>query len=240
MAVPSEKVGIPATWEQRDAIEHARAIDEQIDRWGSNVAVSTSPVTLTFEQLEQLISVNATGGARTLNLPDATKVPGKKATFTKTDTSTNVITLDGFNVQTINGAATYTGLRKQYDSVTLTSNGTNWAITNEKRFPFVSADQAVASAGTFTLTHGLGVIPSSIEVWLRCVTGEFNYTAGQVVRLDGVSQAANHGLSLIASTTSIVGRYGSDATPLDHLDATTGASVALTNANWSVFIVAYA
>jgi len=73
--------------------------------------------------------VNATSGAVTLTLPTAV---GNGASFIikKTDSSANIVTIDGASSETIDGDLTYK-LYDQYNYVEIVSNGTNWVVTNE-------------------------------------------------------------------------------------------------------------
>lgn len=69
---------------------------------------------------------DATSNAITVNLPTAV---GNAAMITvkKTDSGTNTVTVDGFSTQTIDGSATAV-ISKQYVSITLVSDGSNWSI----------------------------------------------------------------------------------------------------------------
>ena len=73
--------------------------------------------------------VNATSGAVTITLPTAVN---NNASFIikKTDSSANVVTIDGASSETIDGDLTYK-LNDQYNYVEIVSNGTNWVVTNE-------------------------------------------------------------------------------------------------------------
>ena len=72
------------------------------------------------------IEVDATGGARTIALPDldATK-NGFTVTVIKTDSSGNSVTIDGNGSDTINGAATY-ALKARWEAAILKWTGTAW------------------------------------------------------------------------------------------------------------------
>lgn len=55
---------------------------------------------------DEVLQVATAGGAVTLDLPPAKDVLGRRFTFWKADASANNLTLDGFDTETINGAAT--------------------------------------------------------------------------------------------------------------------------------------
>lgn len=75
--------------------------------------------------------INAASGAITVTLPTAVD---NNACFIikKTDSSTNVVTVDASSSETIDGDLTYK-LNDQYNYVEIVSNGTNWVVTNEFR-----------------------------------------------------------------------------------------------------------
>jgi hypothetical protein len=73
-----------------------------------------------------LLNCDCTSGAITVTLPRAIK--GHTISIRKTDSSANTLTIDGFSIDTINGASTNV-LSTQYDSLTLVFDGTSeWAI----------------------------------------------------------------------------------------------------------------
>ena len=77
---------------------------------------------------EDVILVNATGGAVTVTLPAAGQYSGLQFIIKKTDASANAVTIDGSGAETIDGAATQV-LTVQYQSITVVSDGTGWQIT---------------------------------------------------------------------------------------------------------------
>jgi hypothetical protein len=75
-----------------------------------------------------LVYMNATGAAKTFELPDATIVGrGYKIRIGKQDASGNTVTVSGYTGQTINGAASVV-LATQYKYVEVMSDGGNWGI----------------------------------------------------------------------------------------------------------------
>lgn len=106
-----------------------------------------------------------------------------------------------------------------------------------------SGNQTITSAGTITLTHGLGRMPRIVELWLKCITAEFNYAIGDEVYVTAETGSAgnnNRGISMKRSTSSLIIRYGSDANVFFLPDATTGIGSNLTNANWALIVEAWA
>ena len=64
----------------------------------------------------------------TLGLPTAIGNAGKYYCLYKSDINSNLITVDAYEDETINGQLTYTGLNYQYAFVILKSNGVEWVI----------------------------------------------------------------------------------------------------------------
>lgn len=83
--------------------------------------------TYTTTNADGVISVDATSASFTVTLVTAVGNSGLTQTFKKIN-ATNVVTIDANSTQTIDGVLTI-GLSRQWESVTLVSNGTNWLIT---------------------------------------------------------------------------------------------------------------
>lgn len=91
--------------------------------------------TFTASQFQELYLCDATSGAITANLPAAAACKGKVFTFTKTDSSSNAITIDPNSTETIFGLGDTTGsttfkLPRLSNSVTIVSTGVGWRIVN--------------------------------------------------------------------------------------------------------------
>ncbi len=107
---------------------------------------------------------------------------------------------------------------------------------------YVSPPITVTAGGTFTLTHGLGSIPALITAYAICTVADAGYAVGdRIYNLEGSrfiylnTASAGFGISLAATSTSIVGRFGSYA-PLSALHKANGVSVALTNTSWELHV----
>jgi hypothetical protein len=88
--------------------------------------VSTTPHNEAGTSGEIILLVNATGGARTVNLPTAVGNTAK-ITIKKIDSSSNIVTVDGSTTETIDGDLTKDILFKD-SSITLINNNSNWFI----------------------------------------------------------------------------------------------------------------
>lgn len=90
-------------------------------------AIRSEAATYTAVLTDATILMDATGGARTVNLPTAASSRGVRYNIKKTDASGNAVTVDGNASETIDGATTF-ALTVQYQSVTVQSDGTGWQI----------------------------------------------------------------------------------------------------------------
>lgn len=85
----------------------------------STTTAQTSTVTVALASQNKLIPVDCSGGAVTVNLPQgSTLADGYEVEVIKTDHSTNLVTIDGYSTETINGALTQT-LWQSYQLATL-------------------------------------------------------------------------------------------------------------------------
>ena len=76
---------------------------------------------------DELIVVNATGGAVTVTLPAAASSNGRQIRVKKTDSSANSVTVDGNGAETIDGSANVQ-LLAQHEVVLLVCDGTEWWV----------------------------------------------------------------------------------------------------------------
>jgi hypothetical protein len=85
----------------------------------ANYTVSTA------DGADQLILVDASGGARTMTLYTAVGNAGKKVTIIKADASANLATIQAASGETIIGQSSIS-LDTQYYPVIIVSDGANW------------------------------------------------------------------------------------------------------------------
>ena len=96
---------------------------------GGSLAVPITSVsaTTTLNGTHYTVKVDASGGARTINLPAASGCSDRVYTIKKIDSSGNAVTVDGNASETIDGATTYS-LATQWKYVMIQSDGTNWMV----------------------------------------------------------------------------------------------------------------
>jgi hypothetical protein len=90
-------------------------------------AVVSKTAAYTLSSTDSIVLGNATAGAFTLTLPDATTCQGRRYMLKKTDSSANVVTVGATNSQTIDGTTTR-ALSTQYANIDVVSDGSNWQI----------------------------------------------------------------------------------------------------------------
>jgi hypothetical protein len=126
---------------------------------GLKVAVTGSKTgTYSAAATDYLIPCNASGGGFTVNLPAASGNTGLTFLIKKTDSTLNIVTIDGNASETIDGSTTTT-LNTQNESVLITCDGSNWLI-QERCIP------QIWTTYTPTVT-GAGTISSSNTQWSR-------------------------------------------------------------------------
>lgn len=125
-------------------------------------------------------------------------------------------------------------------SVQLTKLGFTLPFTKE----YVSAEQTITSGGLLTLPHGLGAVPKLVTGELVCKVDQAGFVAGNVIGAQiwwfPNSGFDDKGITFVRTPTSLIGRYGSNATPFAANNFNTGAGVDLVNANWRLVIRAWA
>lgn len=139
-------------------------------RYPNQLILPSQTAAYNLEVRDQIIPLNATGGAFSHFLPSAVYTRGQTFTFIKTDSSNNAITLDGFGAETIGGATTKF-LRSQYESWQLLSDGTNYQIISHR----ASTDWNSTLAWTFT---GLGTVTNNSVFTRRA--GDTMFVKGSV------------------------------------------------------------
>lgn len=96
-----------------------------------------------------------------------------------------------------------------------------------------SSDQTITAAGALTLAHGLGVAPTLVQLQLKCITAELNYSVGDLVEIgSGVVNGTDRSISVVADATNINIRFGASLPSVPN--KTTGAGSTITAANWKL------
>lgn len=143
---------------------NSAGVEKQLDSSASFSAVTKNTTATLATSGEEIVLANASGGAFTLNLPAASGNSGLLYKIIKTDSSTNIVTIDPNGAETINGASTTT-LNTQYEEVEIVCDGSNWTVLNRK---------ATTGWSSYSLTIGgtgsaptKGTIVRDIAQWRR-------------------------------------------------------------------------
>ena len=100
---------------------------ELADKKGVLRSVTTETASTTLDSTDDVVLVDASGGAITITLPAAATDTGREYTIKKIDTSANAVTVDGNGSETIDNATTAV-LGRPYDAIQIVSDGTEWWI----------------------------------------------------------------------------------------------------------------
>jgi hypothetical protein len=83
--------------------------------------------TTTLDETHRRVTVDATSGAVSINLPAVSGITGRVYDIIKIDSSGNAVTVDGNSSETINGATTFV-LSDRYDKVQVSAGASEWHI----------------------------------------------------------------------------------------------------------------
>jgi len=107
---------------------------------------------------------------------------------------------------------------------------------------YTSALQAITTAGSLTLAHGLGARPQMVMAELECLTAQGNYSIGDKICFPvsqyWVDSASNvYGVFCFPDSTNLNIRFGAASIAL--MNKTTGGTFGITNANWNIRFYAW-
>lgn len=91
------------------------------------VKLSATSNNKTLGAADYFEEVNVASGNRNITLPSAVGIAGRVYKIKKTDSSSNTVTINTSLTQTIDGLTEYI-LTKQWEGISVISNGTNWLI----------------------------------------------------------------------------------------------------------------
>lgn len=109
---------------------------------------------------------------------------------------------------------------------------------------FESSEQTITSAGQLVLAHGLSAVPSLVQIYLKCVETDGNYSVDDLLLVgnhhsaDGASSSGK-GVSVVPDSTNITIRFGLHPTVFDLLNKTTGGVFGATNTKWRLIVRAW-
>lgn len=117
------------------------------------LVVQSKSATFTALTTEDVYLIDSSSGAVTANLPTAIGNTGKVFKFKKTDSGSNLITIDANSSQTIDGALTR-NIVVQYQSIEIISDGTNWIVSHYDAAKVYLKDEKSSGVAGGTFTSG--------------------------------------------------------------------------------------
>lgn len=145
---------------------------------------------------------------------------------------------------TIDGAATL--VLTQNQGAIIYSNGTNYFTmrgTGPTVFTksFTSAAQTPAVNTTYTLAHSLGATPKLVLAYIKCTTGEINWSVGDEIWIPvGVgSSSGPYGLTVKRDSTNVIVKT-CDGSFIGIYNNSSGVVTTITLGSWELYILAYA
>lgn len=155
------------------------------------------------------IDVDASGANRTITLPSAaTLTSGFTYIIRKLDSSNNTVIVDPNSTQTIDGVTTYT-LTKQYETLTIVSNGTNWDIWSAYNNQLYVAQTATFTVGprdtVISVSTAAGAVtanlPTAVGIAGREITIKKTTNDANFLTLDGSGSETIEGVSTYIITS---------------------------------------
>ena len=143
---------------------------------GFGEAVVSKSANYTATSADSVILCNAAGGVFTIALPTAAGIAGRIYTLKKTDTTTNVVTVDGSGSETIDGAIV-APLWAPGQVLVIVSDGTNWQI--------LSGGEVSAVSGT-AINMTTQTTPTTMSPVLSVLAGEPLVAAEYEFEIGGV------------------------------------------------------
>lgn len=201
-----------------DSLSNLGQRDIHWEVWPDNQGVPAPVLTGPFENVtnvtgaytalagDSIIRAATAGGAFTITLPAAAGLTGKVYTITKTDSSSNLLTVDGNASETI-GTVANTKLHAQGETIRIVSNGASWDwISSPFREEHVKL--AAPSVGTCAISTQSGSwIPSAPT---SAGTGQCSatipsgiFSAGLTCTCSGTTAGQVYCRALVGSQTSV-------------------------------------
>ena len=109
------------------------ALEDFVARTSDNIdylmkpSVVTVTSNFTASDINSVVLVDATSGAKTITVPTASSMNGKQLKFKKIDASANAVTISASGSEKIDGASTKS-LATQNKYTAIVSDGSNWHI----------------------------------------------------------------------------------------------------------------
>lgn len=104
---------------------------------------------------------------------------------------------------------------------------------------FTSSPQTMTAGSSVSIAHGLGAVPSTIDLYAVCISAEDNYAVGDKIRMQAWSESGvSRGAMIAADATNIYIIVA--AGTVNYLDRSTGAFAGMDLTKWQFVGVAKA
>jgi len=122
------------------------------------------------------------------------------------------------------------------------SNASTQTVASPFSKSFVSSNQSIptASGQTFTVAHGLGVVPKILRLVAVCLTAQYGWTVGAEgeITMNGTTNGNLQNIGVLADVTNVYYAAGSG---INIINNSSGDNVSiLNNSNFALKIYAYA
>lgn len=209
---------------------------------GANLFLPNSANIITAQNDRALVEYLGSGSWRVFSYmrADGTSVAVTPITLGGTGQITAALAFDAIKQA---ATASYTGVVElSNDAEARTGTSTVLAVTpaNLEARHFESAQQTITAAGSLTIAHGLGKVPSMCGLILVCTTAELGYSVNDRAQtfLGAADSAFNFGATVVADATNLKVRFGSSTPTFLVHNKTTGATTQITNSSWRAVFTA--
>lgn len=103
---------------------------------------------------------------------------------------------------------------------------------------FTSSEQTVTFGGSLTLAHGLGATPTLVQLQLKCITAEGDYSIGDIYELGaGATSGTDKSTAVWCDATNVNIRFAGAAPNISRKSF--GSDFAITAAKWKLIVKAW-
>lgn len=182
-------------------------------------------------------SVNICSGTFTAAVTAAATLTSGWAAYFRVESGN--VTIDPNGSEQVNGVTTI--VAGPGSEFWLVCDGTGFKTLGLVRY--VSSNQTITSSGALTLAHGLGRIPRTVNLILKCLTAEQGFSIGDEIIMPSEQAygAGIYGTTVRRTASNILVRFaaGTNVFVCRKESATLGDIANLTNSSWALIVEAF-